>query len=399
MEVRFASHYGKLYLPADATAEAPCRVVMYLHGGFWKPQWNLHTLPTDALHRAFGKVAWWAVEYSRVDQAAPPASADGGGWPQTCVDVLRGANALGDGTLPEDVQRRLDTRRVFVCGHSAGGQLALWLAQYSRLPPARRSELAEAARPACSAADAACVAAGVHAGVCLVGVVGLAPIASLRAAALDGLSDFHDAAINFMWRAGPTADAAAPALAAACPTSLREQLPMLGGDAPPLSTLLIHGAEDTDVPASASVEFATRAWAVEGVHPVWLCIVPGADHYVVAGLGDLSNAPYQKPWATVCDALSAFVHGEEDALSAICCHAEDARSLCTMVPLHTCARHTVEAIVNGGTAREELEKKCTEQPDFEDAITRGLRRWCAWTGEGQPELVEWLDNRSGLREK
>ena len=44
-------HYATLRLPA---ASEPCAVVVNIHGGFWKPQWNLHTLPTATLLAAFG---------------------------------------------------------------------------------------------------------------------------------------------------------------------------------------------------------------------------------------------------------------------------------------------------------------------------------------------------------
>jgi len=62
-------------------------------------------------------MATWNIEYRRVGNP-------GGGWPGTLDDVLRAAehvNALR-------ARYRLDLSRLIVAGHSAGGQLALWLA-------------------------------------------------------------------------------------------------------------------------------------------------------------------------------------------------------------------------------------------------------------------------------
>ena len=62
------------------------------------------------------KFAVWNLEYRRLGEPA-------GGWPETLGDVAAGIDhlaALG----AEDAD--LDLSRVFVAGHSAGGQLALW---------------------------------------------------------------------------------------------------------------------------------------------------------------------------------------------------------------------------------------------------------------------------------
>ena len=67
-----ASHRCRLRLP---DAARPLPVVVNLHGGFWKPEWNLQTLPTETLLSGFGDdVATWDVEYARVDQTSPAAS-------------------------------------------------------------------------------------------------------------------------------------------------------------------------------------------------------------------------------------------------------------------------------------------------------------------------------------
>lgn len=61
-------------------------------------------------------VATWTLEYRRTGNP-------GGGWPGTFEDVGRGTDYLR--TLARS--HPIDLKRVVVVGHSAGGQLALWL--------------------------------------------------------------------------------------------------------------------------------------------------------------------------------------------------------------------------------------------------------------------------------
>lgn len=68
-------------------------------------------------------VATWSLEYRRIGNS-------GAGWPGTFDDVARGTDQLR--TLARSYP--LDLNQVIVIGHSAGGQLALWLAARDRLP-------------------------------------------------------------------------------------------------------------------------------------------------------------------------------------------------------------------------------------------------------------------------
>ena len=63
-------------------------------------------------------IAAWSLEYRRLGN-------EGGGFPGTLDDVRAGAVYL-EGIAKE---RSLDLRRVVATGHSAGGQLVLWLAK------------------------------------------------------------------------------------------------------------------------------------------------------------------------------------------------------------------------------------------------------------------------------
>lgn len=88
-------------------------VVVVIHGGFWRAEYDLSLgRPLAASLAAAGWTAW-NLEYRRVG--------DGGGWPATGDDVSAGIDALAD--VPD-----LDLSRVVTLGHSAGGQLAVWAA-------------------------------------------------------------------------------------------------------------------------------------------------------------------------------------------------------------------------------------------------------------------------------
>lgn len=110
------SQIGELTLP---TGERKRGVVVIIHGGFWRSSYDLdlgRPLAADLATRGY---AVWNLEYRRVG--------DDGGWPATMADVAAGFDYLRQ--LPGD----LDVDRAVVIGHSAGGQLAGWLAGRSKL--------------------------------------------------------------------------------------------------------------------------------------------------------------------------------------------------------------------------------------------------------------------------
>lgn len=117
-----APQFGDLRLPPG---DGPHPVAVFLHGGCWLSEFDIaHTGKLTAALAANG-IATWSLEYRRVGDA-------GGGWPGTFEDVARGAAHLP--SIAEEYH--LDLDRVIAMGHSAGGQLALWLAAGCKLPPA-----------------------------------------------------------------------------------------------------------------------------------------------------------------------------------------------------------------------------------------------------------------------
>ncbi len=107
------SQYGELHLPSGD----PRGVVVVIHGGFWKADYDL-SLGT-ALAASLVAEGWaaWNLEYRRIGD---PASGGGGGAPATFDDVAAGIDKLGDVGL--------DLSTVITLGHSAGGHLAVWAA-------------------------------------------------------------------------------------------------------------------------------------------------------------------------------------------------------------------------------------------------------------------------------
>ena len=111
------SQLGELFLPSGAGPHPVCVVV---HGGYWRAQYDRSLMTGVCDDLAAHGVAAWNVEYRRVG--------NGGGWPETFLDVAAGIDALAELDAP------LDLSVVLAVGHSAGGQLALWAAARSTLP-------------------------------------------------------------------------------------------------------------------------------------------------------------------------------------------------------------------------------------------------------------------------
>lgn len=113
------SQFARLYLPPGELLP----VVVVIHGGFWRTKYGVELAEPLAADLASFGVAALAVEYRRVGTGA----GGGGGWPRTMADVSRAVDALA--TAGQYLAgNRLNLDRVVAIGHSAGGQLAAWIA-------------------------------------------------------------------------------------------------------------------------------------------------------------------------------------------------------------------------------------------------------------------------------
>jgi len=110
------NQFAELRVPKTG---GPFPVVVNIHGGFWRAKYDLnHAGHLCAALTAKG-LATWNLEYRRVGNP-------GGGWPGTFEDVRNGYRYVS-----QIAQRyKLDSSKLVVAGHSAGGQLALCLAAH-----------------------------------------------------------------------------------------------------------------------------------------------------------------------------------------------------------------------------------------------------------------------------
>jgi acetyl esterase/lipase len=212
------SQVADLHLPTDTTTDStPLPVVVVVHGGYWGSGYGRSLGTTLAADLATHGVAAWNIEYRRVG--------NGGGWPSTLDDVARAVDALADLASPA-ANGRLDLDRVVAVGHSAGGQLAMWLAGRHKLQPD-----APGARPA----------------VRVRGVVAQAGVLDLIRGAQAGLGE--GAVVRFL---GGTPEQVPERYAVASPYEL---LPI------GVPSTLVHGTKDKIVPIDQSDRYAAAAIA------------------------------------------------------------------------------------------------------------------------------------------
>jgi acetyl esterase/lipase len=113
------SNFAELRLPQGP---GPHPVVVLLHGGYYQALYGADYFVPLAEALTTAGFATWNVEYRRLGE-------DGAGYPGTFRDVADATELLARLAPGEN----LDLARVTALGHSAGGQLALWLASESRL--------------------------------------------------------------------------------------------------------------------------------------------------------------------------------------------------------------------------------------------------------------------------
>jgi acetyl esterase/lipase len=236
------SQFAEIYYPSGASRG----VVVVIHGGFWKAEYDASL--GRPLARSLAGEGWtaWNLEYRRV---GPAGSGGGGGVPETLDDVAAGIDALAD-------VEGLDTSKVITLGHSAGGHLATWA------PSRGRFEQWQPER------------------VSVTGVVSQAGVLDLRSAHEQGLGD--GAVEAFLGHPpGPADDPVEPI----------RQVPLSG-----VPVRCIHGRDDTVVPPSQSESYVAVATGAGG--DAQLLEVDG-DHFVLID-------PDSRAWARTLELLDTL---------------------------------------------------------------------------------------------
>ncbi|QXC63216.1 prolyl oligopeptidase family serine peptidase [Aquihabitans sp. G128] len=233
------SQFGDLWLP---NGEGPFPVLVLVHGGFWRAEYDLSLMDDLAADARDRRWAVWNIEYRRVGE-------DGGGWPGTFDDVAAAVDHLAP--LAADGVP-VDMARVAVAGHSAGGHLAAWIADRPGLPSDAPGAAPEV-RP--------------------IAVVSQAGVLDLRRAAADGVGGTatQDLLGGEPAAVGERYDLASPI----------ERLPS------GVPVRCVHGRQDGNVPFSQSQRFV--AAAEDAGDDVVLAPFDG-DHFTVL---DPSLAPWK----------------------------------------------------------------------------------------------------------
>ncbi|MGN9812352.1 alpha/beta hydrolase family protein [Micromonospora sp. BQ11] len=220
------------------------RLVVVVHGGFWRAEYDRrHTGPLAAALAALGHPVA-QLEYRRTGQP-------GGGWPGTFTDVLTGVTELPR-LAAEALPGRVAPGAPVLVGHSAGGQLALYVA---------------ATAPAAVA-----------------GVLALAPVADLAEAYR---RDLDSGAVAALLGGGP--DDVPDRYAAADPRRLVPSRQR---------TVVVHGTLDRQVPVAMSRDLVATGQAAGA--EIALVELPFCEHF---GLID----PESEAWPHVATALRNLV--------------------------------------------------------------------------------------------
>jgi acetyl esterase/lipase len=216
--------FAELRLPEG---KGPFPAIAILHGGCWIEFADAGYTAPLATALAREGFATWNVEYRR-------ANDPGGGWPNTFDDAERGVAAL----RAAGSKYPIDTARIVVMGHSAGGQLALYTGSRLKLP-----------------------------------AISVAGVVDLRAFAADGQKDCAD---GLRLALGGAPSEHPDRYAKVSPAEL---LP-LG-----IPQILVWGEKDSIVPESLFLDYQKRADRIEIVR------IPGAGHHdLCAASGPASAA-------------------------------------------------------------------------------------------------------------
>ncbi len=245
--------FGELRLPVGASAAARAPLAIIIHGGCWLSRYASvrNSAPlADAL--AQQGIATWNVEYRRYDHP-------GGGWPGTFRDVADGADYVR--TLAR--LHPIDTTRIVAAGHSAGAQLALWLASRAALDPS--SDLA-----------------------------GGSPLPLQGVVSIGGIADLREFYVREKATCGnPAVESLLGGVPDSVPARVRDASPF---DRLPLGVPSIHVAGDRDFIAPTAVREAYAAAARARGDSVQVVTIIGDGHFE-------AMTPYKPAGRAVIDAV------------------------------------------------------------------------------------------------
>lgn len=242
------AQYGVLHLPSG---DGPFPIVVTIHGGFWLARYGADLMTPLAEDLTTRGYAVWNIEYRRVG--------NGGGWPETLTDAADATDHLT--TVAED--HPLDLDRIVAVGHSAGGQLAVWLASRPELPDD---------------------APGAGPRLVPTGVVSQAGVLALREAAEERLGG--GSTQRFL---GGTPDEVPDRYDIASPVA---RVPI------GVPVVAVHGADDRVVPPSQSQRFVDAARDVGD--DAELVLVDGEGHFAHLD-------PGSEVWAAAVDAIDRLL--------------------------------------------------------------------------------------------
>ena len=273
----------------NADALIPYATVVIIHGGFFKSKYGIDNAAIDTLAPFLVNKNYVVceVEYRRSEE---------GGWPLSNQDIENAIESISNLDY-------VDSNRIIIIGHSAGGTLALWLcSQGSSLIKSNNEFLEEK----------------VNVALC----VAVAPITDLIAGARQKLSDEGDAIQRYMGNGDigsplePKPSIPSTQTNSDIDTNIVQEKDAYTEASPasllPLRcpTVLVAGSKDEDIPlemidayyraASSSSNSNSNSNSATASGSISLLVHADADHY------DLMNAQ-SNAWLTTYNTISTLV--------------------------------------------------------------------------------------------